>query len=143
MAVHLEFLVPGPPISNQQRSPRGKAILNAWRATVSTAIQAAWSNPKLVGNLQATILNFHVGSEPSVDVDNMSKPIFDEMQKDVYDDDRQIRQAHLAHLEIGEPVIVANASRLIVTALQAALVNGDQFVYIRVEDAASPYPLPA
>ncbi len=143
MALHLEFVVPGPPVSNQQRHQRGRAILNAWKATVLAAVQASWSNRKLTTNLQATIINFHDGPEPSVDVDNMSKPIFDEMQKDVYEDDRQIRQAHLTHVEIGDPVIIANASRLIVTALQDALQNGDQFVYIRVEDTVSPYPLPA
>ena len=143
MATHLEFVVQGPPISNQQRHGRGRAILNAWKATVLSEVRAIWANPKLTSNLQATIINFYNGSEPSLDVDNMSKPIFDEMQKDVYDDDRQIRQAHITHLEIGEPVIITNASRLVVTALQNALQNGNQFVYIRVEDTVSPYPLPA
>ena len=97
----------------------------------------------LIQGLQATIINFHSGPEPSVDVDNMSKPIFDEMQKEVYDDDRQIRQAHLTHLEIGEPVVITGASAILVTALQNAITTGGQFVYIRVEDPVSPYPLPA
>lgn len=112
---------------------------------VLAEVQTAWSNPKLTANLQATIINFHEGPEPSLDLDNMSKPIFDEMQKDVYDDDRQIRQAHLIHLEIGGPVVITNASALLVAALQAALANfpNNQFVYIRVEDPVSPYPLPA
>lgn len=143
MAVHLEFVVAGPPISNQQRRKSGKAILAAWRATVLAHVQAIWANPKLIDNLQATIINFHSGPEPSVDVDNMSKPIFDEMQKEVYDDDRQIRQAHLTHLEIGEPVVITGASAILVTALQNAITTGGQFVYIRVEDPVSPYPLPA
>ena len=138
MAVYLELVVSGPPISNQQRTPRGKAILNAWRATVLAAVQAAWTGARLVDPLRATIINFHDGPTPSVDVDNMSKPIFDEMQKDVYDDDRQIRQAHIIHLEIGPGTTIAGASGLIAAALQA----GDQFVYIRVEDPISPYPLP-
>lgn len=137
MAVHLEFIVPGPPVSNQQRSSRGKAYLHSWKAAVSNAVRVAWSSPKLTVNLQATIVNFHAGPEPSVDLDNMSKPIFDEMQRDVYVDDRQIRQARLAHFEIGGPV-VATASVLIANALRA----GDPFVYVRVEDPDSPYPLP-
>jgi hypothetical protein len=29
--------------------------------------------------LRATIINFHLGPDPSVDLDNMSKPILDEM----------------------------------------------------------------
>lgn len=35
MAVHLEFVVLGPPISNQQATPKGKANLTAWRAAVA------------------------------------------------------------------------------------------------------------
>ena len=46
-------------------------------------------------------------------------------------------------LEIGAPVILTGASALLVTALQNALASGDQFIYIRVEDPVSPYPLPA
>ena len=64
------------------------------------------------------------------------------MQKDVYDDDRQIRQAHIAHLEVGSSIIITGASGILVTALQNALKGGSQFVYIRVEDPVSPYPLP-
>ncbi|WP_337176129.1 RusA family crossover junction endodeoxyribonuclease [Paludisphaera sp.] len=138
MAVHLEIIVPGPPISNQQRTSRGKTVLANWRAAVSTAVRASWSGPKLTTNLRATIINFHVGPEPPVDLDNMSKPIFDEMQADVYGDDRQIRQARLVHLEIGAPVAIANASKLLVTAIR----TGGPFVYVRVEDPESPYPLP-
>src|SRR5207237_552775 len=37
--------------------------------------------------------HFHVGEKPPLDVDNMSKPIHDVMNKLVYEDDRQIRQA--------------------------------------------------
>ena len=143
MAVHLEFVVTGPPISNQQRNASGRRVLQAWKATVLSHVQGVWADPKLTHNLQATIINFHSGPEPSVDVDNMSKPIFDAMQTDVYDDDRQIRQAHISHLEIGEPVILTGASALLVAALQNAIANDSQFVYIRIEDTVSPYPLPA
>jgi Holliday junction resolvase RusA-like endonuclease len=138
MAVHLEFIVPGPPISNQQRTSRGKSVLANRRAAVSAAARTAWSGPKLSGRLQATIINFHVGPEPPVDLDNMSKPIFDEMQNDIYMDDRQIRQARLVHLEIGGPIVIGTASRLLVNAIR----TGGQFVYVRVEDPESPYPLP-
>ena len=143
MAVHLELIIAGPPISNQQRTKLGKLVLAAWKATVLAHVQANWVNPKLTGAIQATIINFHSGPEPSVDVDNMSKPIFDEMQKDVYQDDRQIRQAHLTHLGVGESVVINGASVVLVSALQHAIATGGQFVYIRVEDPVSPYPLPA
>ena len=138
MAMHLEFVVPGPPISNQQRSPIGKANLKAWRATIAGAAASFWANPQLTGQLKAIIINFYLGNKPSVDVDNMSKPIFDEMQNLVDDDDRQIIQAEIIHLKIGGPFSIAGVSKILVTELQ----TGSQFVYVRIEDPVDPFPLP-
>ncbi len=136
--MHLEFVVPGPPISNQQSAPQGKAKLLAWRAAVAGEAQNRWANPILSGALKAILINFHVGSKPSVDVDNMSKPILDVLQKIVYIDDRQIRQAEITHLEIGAPYSIVGVSKIIVNALQ----TGTQFVYVRFEDPVDPFPLP-
>ncbi len=57
MAVHLEFIVAGPPISNQQRFSRGRANLALWRAKVLAQVQATWAGPKLSGALRATIIS--------------------------------------------------------------------------------------
>ncbi len=138
MAVYLEFVVLGPPISNQQSTPKGKLNLTVWRATVAGQAQNQWTSPVLSGPLKAIIINFHDGNSPSVDVDNMSKPIFDVMQSIVYIDDRQIRQAQITHLEIGAPFSIVGVSKIIVNAIQA----GTQFVYVRIEDPADPFPLP-
>ena len=77
MAIHLEFVVLGPPISNQQSSLTGKANLATWRATIAGAAKPLWTKPALESHLKAVIINFHEGEKPSVDVDNMSKPILD------------------------------------------------------------------
>jgi Holliday junction resolvase RusA-like endonuclease len=138
MAMHLEFVILGPPISNQQSNAQGKSNLTAWRATVAGEAQNKWAGPLLSGHLKAVIINFHSGNKPSVDVDNMSKPILDVLQNIVYGDDRQIRQAEITHLEIGAPFSIVGVSKIIVNALQA----GNQFVYVRVEDPVNPYPLP-
>jgi Holliday junction resolvase RusA-like endonuclease len=139
MAVHREFVVLGPPISNQQSKAKGRANLTAWKATIAGAVATSWVRTKMTIPLKATIINFHGGATPSVNVDNMSKPIFDEMQKVVYDDDRQVRQAEIIHVEVGAPFSIAGVSKIIVNALQA----GNQFVYVRVEDPVTPCPLPA
>ena len=138
MAMHLEFVVQGPPISNQQNTAQGRANLAAWSATVRGAAQNVWANPILTGELKAIIINFYAGNEPSVDVDNMSKPILDVMQKSVYNNDRQIRQAEISHLKIGAAFSIVGVSKVLVTALQA----GSQFVYVRIEDPVDPFPLP-
>lgn len=138
MAMHLEFVVPGPPISNQQTTPSGKANLAAWRAEIARAAGSLWVKPLLMGNLKAIIINFYAGNKPSVDVDNMSKPILDELQQIAYADDRQIIQAELTHVQIGSAFVIVGVSKLLVNAIQA----GSQFVYVRLEDPVDPLPLP-
>ncbi|HUY92806.1 MAG TPA: RusA family crossover junction endodeoxyribonuclease [Pirellulales bacterium] len=137
--MHLEFVVPGPPISNQQSTPAGKATLMMWRGVIAGAVAPLWgTTPILSGELKAVIVNFFVGNKPSVDVDNMSKPILDEMQKVVYKNDRQIRQAEFTHVKIGAAFSIMGVSKILVDAIQA----GSQFVYVRIEDPLDPFPLP-
>ncbi len=139
MAMHLEFVVLGPPISNQQRHGRGKAILATWRALVAGEASFRWAAKFLLMHpLKATIINFHAGTEPSVDVDNMAKPILDVMGQIVFGDDRQIVQAEIVHLQIGGTFPAVGVSELLITAIQA----GSQFVYVRIEDPIDPFPLP-
>lgn len=68
----------------------------------------------------------------------MSKPILDVLQTIVYNDDRQIVQAELAHAPISGAYSIAGVCPVIVTALQA----GNPFVFVRIEDPVKPYPLP-
>ena len=139
MAMHIEFVVPGPPISNQQSTPAGKANLVTWHGVIAGAVGPLWgTNAILTGELKAVIINFFAGNKPSVDVDNMSKPILDEMQKLVYKNDRQIRQAEITHVKIGAAFSIMGVSKILVNAIQA----GTQFVYVRIEDPVDPFPLP-
>ena len=133
--MHLEFVVLGPPISNQSQG--SSALLN-WRNVVEAEARNQWKNAPLTGNLKAVLINFHAGDKPSLDLDNMSKPILDVMQQIVYDDDRQIRQAELTHVRIDAPFVFVGASKVLVAAVQA----GNQFVYVRIEDPVDPFPLP-
>jgi crossover junction endodeoxyribonuclease RusA len=136
--LYLEFAVPGVPISNQQSTPQGRANLAVWRAALLAAASAGWNQPPLTGDLKAVIINFYVTAEPSLDLDNMSKPILDSMEGVVYGNDRQIRQAELAHVPIDAPFVFVGVSRAIMAAVQA----GNAFVYVRVEDPVLPFPLP-
>ena len=139
MAMHLEFVLPGPPISNQQSTPGGKANLVTWQGVIAGTVGPLWgTNAILAGELKAVIINFFAGNKPSVDVDNMSKPILDEMQKLVYKNDRQIRQAEITHVKIGAAFSIMGVSKILVNAIQA----GTQFVYVRIEDPVDPFPLP-
>lgn len=133
--MHLEYVVVGVPISNQST---GTPALLAWRQAVEAETRKWWAAPPLTGNLKVRIINFHAGDKPSLDLDNMSKPILDVMQSIVYADDRQVRQAELTHVPIDAPFRIPGVSTVIVTALHA----GNEFVYVRVEDPVDPFPLP-
>ena len=135
---YLEFVVIGVPVSNQQSRQQGQANLAAWRAAVITAAQAIWNQAPLTVNLKAVVINFYNTNHPSLDLDNMSKPILDSLEGIVYLNDRQIRQAELTHVPIGAPFVFVGASPAIVTAVQA----GNAFVYVRIEDPVVPFPLP-
>jgi Holliday junction resolvase RusA-like endonuclease len=134
MAVYLDFMVVGQPVSNQSPGPN----LTSWRGLVAGAATQNWRNPLLTGDLKAIILNFYAGNRPSVDVDNMSKPILDIMQNIVYVDDRQIVQAEIAHLKIGAAYPIVGVRPIIVNSIR----SGNQFVSVRIEDPVDPFPLP-
>ena len=138
MARYLEFVVPGPPISNQQSTARGRANLATWQATITGAASLAWPNAPLTIELKAVIINFYEGNEPSVDTDNMSKPILDAMQGIVYGDDRQVVQTQLTHARLGGAYQIGGVRLAIVHALQAQA----HFVYVSIEDPENPFPLP-
>ena len=133
--MHLEYIAVGVPISNQSA---GTPALLAWRAAVEAEARRNWNTVPLTGNLKVVIINFHTGDKPSLDLDNMSKPILDVMQAIVYDDDRQIRQAEFTHAELNGLYKVAGASEKILTAMPL----NQPFVYIRIEDPVIPFPLP-
>jgi Holliday junction resolvase RusA-like endonuclease len=133
--MHLEYVVAGIPISNQSA---GSPALLSWRAAVEAEARSGWNNLPLTGKLKVVIINFHRGDRPSLDLDNMSKPILDVMQKLVYGDDRQIRQAELTHVRVDAPFVLVGASKLVVASIQA----GNDFVYVRIDDPIDPFSLP-
>ena len=132
--VHLEFVVLGVPISNQVPG----ANLQGWRTALAAEAENHWHGALLTCKLKGVIINFHLGERPTLDVDNMSKPIFDAMEGIVYENDRQIRQAEITHVPIDAPFRIKGASSIIVSAVQA----GRPFVFVRFEDPVDPFPLP-
>jgi Holliday junction resolvase RusA-like endonuclease len=133
--MHVEFVVLGSPVSNQSTNA---ANLTAWKNTVKGEALKVWTKPPLTGKLKAILINFHTGDKPSLDLDNMSKPVHDAMNKLVYDDDRQIRQAEISHVKIDSPMVFAGVSKVLAGAIQ----KGQQFLYVRIEDTVEPLPLP-
>jgi hypothetical protein len=133
--LRLEFVLPGPPVSHQTHD---KANLKAWQATVRAEAAKRWTAAPLTGKLKYLLINFHEGEKPSIDDDNMVKPIRDALNKLVYEDDRQIRYSETLHVPIDDPIKIRGASAI----LLAAYSKADEFLYVRIEDAPAVIQLP-
>src|SRR5438067_134960 len=131
----LEFVVLGPPVSHQTRD---KKNLKKWQATVKAEAAKVWTRPPLTGTLKFLLINFHEGDEPSLDDDNMVKPIRDALNKFVYNDDRQIRYSETIHQSIDAPIRIRKASRILLDAF----CKGDEFLYVRIDEAPDFIQLP-
>jgi crossover junction endodeoxyribonuclease RusA len=133
---HLEFTVDGPPVSHQTKD---KANLSAWKEIIRTEAARLWiGKSPLTGKLKCTIYNFHEGERASLDDDNMVKPIRDALNRLIYDDDSQIRYSETIHISIDAPIKIRRASAV----LLAAYSKGDEFLYIRIDDAPDFIQLP-
>src|SRR4051794_26590283 len=132
---HLEFVVPGPPVSYQTSD---KKNLKAWQVTIKAEAAKTWTGPPLGGKLKFLLINFHEGDKPPLDDDNMVKPIRDALNKFVYDDDRQIRYSETIQVSIDAPLKIRRAAAI----LLAAYNKGDEFLYVRIEDAPDFIQLP-
>jgi len=132
----LEFTVLGPPISHQTRD---RANLQIWKDIIEQAARSKWGQlPPLTGNLKCTIINFHEGERASLDDDNMVKPIRDAMNGLVYIDDRQITYSETIQVSINAPIKIRKGSLELLSAYSV----GEEFLYIRLDDAPDFIQLP-
>jgi crossover junction endodeoxyribonuclease RusA len=133
---HLEFTVLGPPVSPQTRD---RMNLIAWKGTIRAEATSRWGrNPPLTSKLKCTIINFHEGADAPLDDDNMVKPIRDAMNGLIYVDDSQISYSETIHISIDAPIKLRRASAV----LLAAYSRGDEFLYVRIDDAPDFIQLP-
>ncbi len=134
--LHLEFVVPGPPGSYQTKD---KKNLKQWQAVVKSEAAKSWMRkPPLKAKLKFMLINFHEGDNPTLDDDNMVKPIRDALNKYVYEDDRQIRYSETLHVPIEDPMKLRGASKILLEAFNKV----EEFLYVRIEDAPDVIQLP-
>lgn len=134
--MHLEFTVAGPPVSSQVRD---RVRIKNWQALVRTTAAAHWAGRSLLaGRLKCTILHFYEEDHPPIDDDNLIKPIRDALQGVVYRNDSQIHHSETILISI-EAVF---KTRGVSPAILMAMSRGEEFVYIRIEDAPIYTELP-
>jgi crossover junction endodeoxyribonuclease RusA len=125
-----EFTVPGPPLSQQAKR---RDRLREWRQTVLAAALALWpsSEAPIDVPIKITVVYYHEGATIRMDNDNMLKPIQDALNGRIYVDDRLIVAASASKMPVDGPYRVRRMSRVIADAF----VQGDEFVYVRIEHA--------
>jgi crossover junction endodeoxyribonuclease RusA len=121
-----EFIVEGPPVSQQTR--RRQDRLPPWRAGVRAAAATRWSSsiPPVDQEISVEITHFFEGAP--ADVDNIVKPILDALKGLVYRDDRQITDLVSRRRSLEGPYTA--------TSVSATLAEGislrREFLHIRV-----------
>lgn len=133
----LEFTIAATPVSHQSRD---RVRLAAWREAVAAAARYNWpvgAEPS-AGPLRLLVVYYHEGDSYNVDGDNLLKPIQDALQGIVYRDDRQIVDAQVQKRSIDWEFQMRRISRV----LADAFVQGDEFVYVKVEQVTDLRGLP-
>jgi crossover junction endodeoxyribonuclease RusA len=84
-----EFIVNGPPVSQQAQS---RARLQDWKRRVYDEAVKRWPSgaPAVTAAVQVTVVYYHDGPSVTMDDDNMVKPIRDALNGLVYRDDNLI-----------------------------------------------------
>ena len=86
MPIPFEFVIAGPPISQQTRR---RELVRRWTEQVKNAAQEVWdANPPVAGPLMVTITYFF--DDPRMDVDSIPKPILDGLKGIVFEDDSEV-----------------------------------------------------
>lgn len=125
-----EFVVAGPPVSQQARRRRRK---DEWKRDVRVAAASYWPSgtPPFTSPLALTIYYFY--EHAPLDVDNLVKPFLDALVGLVYEDDGQISDLICRRRDFLGSFTIQDVSPV----LADGLAGGREFLYVRVEDAPS------
>ena len=130
-----EFIVLGIPVSHQTRN---REKLRSWRTTVSRNAQESLGEAVISTDapVSLTIVYYHAAGSP--DVDNIVKPIQDGLIGVVFRDDSQVSDVRCSRRNLNGSFYVRGIS----AALAEGFVAGEDFVYVRVDDAPAQEILP-
>ncbi|MDE2688618.1 MAG: RusA family crossover junction endodeoxyribonuclease [Chloroflexota bacterium] len=128
MALPFEFVIDGPPVSQQARR---RELLRQWSENVRRVGKQYWEmdDEPVAESVMLTITYFF--TDRQMDVDNIPKPISDALNGLVYIDDNQITDILFRKRNLNDDLRIENSSGI----LRQAVVRNIPFVYIRVENA--------
>jgi len=124
-----EFIVEGPPVSQQTRR---RDRLPPWRAVIRAAAERHWLPEDVPVEQQISVETTHFFEGAPAGVDNIVKPILDALKGFVFVDDSQVTDLSSRRRNIAGPYTVDLSSSL----LREALTNGREFLHVRVISSA-------
>lgn len=127
MTIPFEFVIGGPPVSQQTRR---RTLVKEWTQEVKNVAESSWDTaPPFAGEVMVTITYFFEGG--SLDVDNMPKPILDALKELVYSDDSQVTDLLCRKRNLNGDLRIQNPSSVLLDTLR----HSEQFLHITVGNA--------
>ena len=123
-----EFVVDGPPVSQQARR---RERLRSWRTFVREEAEKRWrrGDPPTAKPVMFSVTYFYDAVD--VDVDNIVKPIQDALEDLVYFDDVQVTDVLSRKRNLNSNFRIRGASDV----LTEGLSRGNSFLYVKIEEA--------
>jgi crossover junction endodeoxyribonuclease RusA len=127
--IRFEFIVDGPPISQQTRR---RERLRAWKITVREEAEKYWSSEQTIatGRIMLQITYFY--DSVAMDVDNIVKPIQDAMIGLAYVDDDQVTDVLVRKRNLSGSFTIQNMT----STLAEGFARRNEFLHIVVIDAS-------
>ena len=123
-----EFVVEGPPVSQQTRR---RARRRAWIEVIRKAITERWpaGEPPALGAIRVSIT--YVFADVAVDLDNLAKPVLDALKGLVNEDDGQVTDIAMRKRDMTRDLRILTPSPVLLDALR----RGGEFLHVLVEQA--------
>lgn len=129
MPVPFEFVIDGPPVSQQARR---RDRVREWTQAVRHVAESRWDTESpVVGEVTVTITYLFRGA--SLDIDNAPKPILDALSGTVYSDDAQVTDLLCRKRDVNDDLRIQNPSSLLLDSL----TQSEQFLHVTVDRARS------
>lgn len=128
-----EFIVDGPPVSQQTRK-RGKGNrLEDWKKTVLQEAKKYWSSEQKIATGWVMLQITYFYDSDQMDVDNIVKPIQDALKELAYYDDRQVSDLVVRKRNLSGNFRIENMT----STLAEGFARGNEFLHIVVIDASN------
>ena len=123
-----EFVIAGPPVSQQTRS---RARRRAWVEQLRAAATARWQANHPPTSIAVHVEITHVFPGVSGDLDNLAKPVLDALIGLAYEDDRQVTDLTMRKRDLTRDLRV----EALWPALISAFNQGGEFLHVLLEEA--------